>query len=204
MIANNEKPRWFFYLLWILFTLLCMPIAFFLDLIILRIIILFTGDFIYMDGVRHLTEDYLGIHIFVPIVGLLTGILQYGLLRRYLPHMGWWVTATVGGWLLGAFLILIPGWLNWTNPLFNIDLAFIVVGLSIGVGQWLLLRRRLPRAGSWIVANVAGWGLLALTTEGNSIGQFGLFAFGFLPACATALMLALLMKQVQPTGPQGA
>jgi hypothetical protein len=203
MIANNEKPRSFFYLLWILFTLPCVPVAFFLDLIIVRITILFVGNFIYVDGVRHITEDYLGMYTFIPIVGLLTGVLQYGLLRRYLPQMGWWVAATIGGWLLGVFLTLIPGWLSWTNPLFNLDLAFIVMGLSIGVGQWLLLRRRLPRAGWWIGANVAGWGLLALITEGNSIGQFGLFAVGFLPACATALMLALLMKQVQPTGPQG-
>ena len=203
MIANNEKPRWFFYLLWILLTLPCVPIAFFVDLIIVRIIILFAGNFIYVGGVRHITEDYLGMYTFITIVGLLTGLLQYGLLRRYLPQMGWWVAATIGGWLLGVFLTLIPDWLSWTNPLFNLDLAFMVMGLSIGVGQWLLLRRRLPRAGWWIGANIAGWGLLALITEGNSIGQFGLLAVGLLPACATALMLALLLKQVQPTGPQG-
>ena len=202
MIANNEKPRWFFYLLWILLTLLCVPIAFFIDLIILRIISLFVGDFIYVGGVRHITEDYLEMYTFIPIVGLLTGVLQYGLLRRFLPQMGWWVAATVGGWLLGEFLTLIPGWLNWTNPLFNLDLSFVMMGLSIGMGQWLLLRRRLHRASWWIGANVAGWSLLALITEGNSIGQFGLFTLGFLPACATALMLALLMNQVQPTGPQ--
>ena len=203
MITNNEKPPRSFYLLWILLTLLCVPIAFFFDLLLLRIITLFVGDFIYVDGVRHITEDYLGMYTFIPIAGLLTGVLQYELLRRYLPHMGWWVTATIGGWLLGGFLTLIPGWLSWTNPFFNLDLAFIVMGLSIGVGQWLLLRRRLPQAGWWIGANVAGWGLLALITADNSMGLFGLFIVGFLPACATALMLALLMKQVQPTGPQG-
>lgn len=204
MIANNEKPRWFFYLLWIFLTLLCVPIAFFLDLVILRIIILFIGDFVSVGGVTHITEDYLGINTFIPIVGLLTGVLQYGLLRRYLSHMGWWVAVTIGGWLLGLFLTLIPGWLNWTSSLFHLDVAFIVMGLSIGVGQWLLLRRRLPRAGWWIVANVAGWGLLALITEGHSIGQLGLFTFGLLPACVTALMLALLMNQVQRAEPQGA
>ena len=203
MIANNEKPRSYFYLLWILLTLLCIPIAFFLDLVLMRIITLILGDFIYVDGVRHITEDYLGIYTFIPIVGLVTGVLQYGLLRRYLPQMGWWVAATIGGWLLGIFLTRIPDWLRWTNPLFNMDLAFIGMGLSIGVGQWLLLRRRIHRAGWWIAANVAGWGLLALITEGNSSGQFGLLAVGLLPACATALMLALLMKQIHPTGPQG-
>ena len=203
MVANNEKPRWFFYAIWIILTFLCVPIAFFLSLVILRIIINFVGDFIYVDGVRHITEDYLGLYVFVPVVGLLIGVLQYELLRRYLPRMGWWVLATTGGWLLGVLLITIPGWLNWTDGSFNLDLAFILMGMTIGVGQWLLVRRRLSRAGWWIGANVVGWGLLGLVTAGNTLGQFGLFTLGFLPACATAATLALLMNQVKPTQPNG-
>jgi hypothetical protein len=203
MIANNEKPHWFFYPSWIILTFLCVPIAFFLDLAILRIIIRFVGDFVYVNGVRHITEDYLAMYIFIPIVGLLTGVLQYGLLRRYLPRMGWWVLATTGGWLLGVFLIVIPGWLNWTDGSLNLDFAFIAMGLAIGVGQWLLLRRRLPRASWWIGANVMGWGLLGFITVDNTIGQFGLFSLGFLPACVTAAMLAMLMNQVKPAEPYG-
>ncbi len=204
MIANHKQPRWSFYLLWILLTMFCVPIAFFLSLIILRIIVLFVGDFINVNGVQHITEDYLALYVFVPLMGLLTGVLQYELLRRYFPRMRSWVAATIGGWLLGAFLILTHGWLNPTNTVLSLDLAFLIMGLSIGVGQWLLLRQRLPRAGWWIGANVVGWSILALVTNGNSMGQFGLFALGLLPACATALMLALLIKQVQPTGSQGA
>ena len=204
MIANHKQPRWSFYLLWILLTMFCVPIAFFLSLIILRIIVLFVGDFINVNGVQHITEDYLALYVFVPLMGLLTGVLQYELLRRYFPRMRPWVAATIGGWLLGAFLILTHGWLNPTNTVLSLDLAFLIMGLSIGVGQWLLLRQRLPRAGWWIGANVVGWSILALVTNGNSMGQFGLFALGLLPACATALMLALLIKQVQPTGSQGA
>lgn len=83
-----------------------------------------------------------------------------------------------------------------------IDPEFIVLGLSVGVGQWLLLRRRLPQAGWWIGANVVGWGLLGLIT-GDTLGQFDLLALGKLPACVTAVMLALLLNQAQPTEPQG-
>jgi hypothetical protein len=203
MIANNEKPRWFFYPIWIILTFLCVPIAFFIDLVILRIIIHFVGDFIFVNGVRHITEDYLGIITFIPIAGLLTGVMQYGLLRRYLPRMGWWVLATTAGWLLGVLLIAIPSWLNWTDGSFNLDLALILMGLAIGVGQWLLLRRRLPRASWWIGANVVGWGLLGLITADNTLEQFGLFTLGFLPACITAAMLAVLINQVKPTQPNG-
>ena len=203
LMATIKKPEWFFYPLWIFLTALCVPIAFILSLIILKVITNFVGDFIYVDGVRHITEDYLFRYIFVPIVGFLTGVLQYGLLRRYLPRMGWWVLATPGGWLLGVLLILISGWLNfWTYESWDIDLAFILLGLSIGVGQWLLLRRRLSRAGWWIVASVAGWVLLGLVT-GDSLDQFGLLLMGFLPACVTAAMLALLLNQALPAEPQG-
>jgi hypothetical protein len=201
MIAKHEKPRWFFYPIWIILTSLCVPIAFFVTLVILRIIISFVGDFIYVGGGRHITEDYLAIYTFVPVLGLLTGVIQYGMLRRYLPGMGWWVLATIGGWLLGMLLIAIPIWLHWTDGSINLDLAFILMGLGIGVGQWLLLRRLLPRASWWIGANVVGWGLLGLMTTGNTLDQFGLFTLGSIPACVTAAMLAVLMNQVKPTQP---
>ena len=203
MIMNNEKPRWSFYFIWIILTSLCIPIAFFLNLVVLKIIIQFVGDFIYVNGVRHITEDYLFLYTFIPMVGLLTGILQYGLLRRYLPRMSWWVLATTAGWLLGVLLIVLSGWLKFIDGSFNLDLTFILMGLAIGMSQWLLLRQRLPQAGWWIAANIIGWGLLALITAENTVDQFQLMAMGLLPACVTAAILALLMNQVQPTQPSG-
>ena len=198
MATIYRKPEWSFYPTWIILTALCIPIAFILDLFILKVITKFVGDFIYVNGVRHITEDYLFMYPFIPIAGLLTGLLQYGLLRRYLPRMGWWVLATTAGWLLGVFLIVISGWLNfWTYESFEIDVAFIVLGLSIGVGQWLLLRQRLPRAAWWVVANVVGWGLLGLIT-GNTLDQFGLLALGFVPTCVTAVILGLLLNLAHP------
>jgi hypothetical protein len=155
-----------------------------------------------VDGIRHITEDYLGIYPFVPIAGLLTGAVQYGLLRRYLPRMGWWVFANIGGWLLGVLLIAIPSWLYWRGGAFNLALALVLMGLGIGLGQWLLLRRRLPRASWWIGANVVGWGLLALITPGNALNQYALFTLGFIPACVTAVMLAVLMNHAKPTQPK--
>ena len=202
-MTTIKKPEWFFYPSWIVLTVLCVPIAFVIDLAILKVITKLVGDFIYVDGVQHITEDSLSMYTFVPIVGLLTGLLQYGLLRHYLPRMGWWVLATTAGWLLGVLLIVISGRHNfWTYESFDIEAAFIVLGLSIGLAQWLLLGRRLPRAGWWIGATVVGWGLLSLVT-GDALDQFGLLAMGFLPACVTAVLLALLMNRAQPVEPQG-
>ncbi|GEM_PF-1956814 len=162
MSTNNGKPRWFFYPTWMVLSFLCIPVALFLDIIVQSIITQMVGDYIYVNGVRHITEDYLSTYTFIPMVGLVTGALQYAFLRRYLPRMGWWVPATAGGWLLGMLLFLIPGWLNLTNRFLTFDLMFLVIGLAIGFAQWLLLRRRLSGAGWWIAANVVGLILLAL------------------------------------------
>jgi hypothetical protein len=59
LMTTIKKPEWFFYPAWIILTTLCFPIAFILSFAILRVIIIFVGDIIYVDGVRHITEDYL-------------------------------------------------------------------------------------------------------------------------------------------------
>ena len=201
--ANLKKPERSFYLSWIVLTSLCVPIAYFFSIIILKVITDIVGDYVFVNGIRHITEDYLAMYALVPSISILTGALQYGLLRHYLPRMGWWVFATVAGWLLGVLSIALPGWLGWTGtPLNNLDLIFLVMGVAIGITQWLLLRRRLARAGWWIAANALGWGLLGLINPGNSVDQSWLFILGFLPACATAAMLALLMSRVPPAEPK--
>ena len=199
LTTTHKKPEWLFYPAWIILTSLGVPIAFVLDLVILCLLTSLIGDYIYVNGVRHITEDYFAIYYFVPIVGLLTGALQFWLLRRYLPRMGWWAFATIGGWFTGTLLIVAVNRLRLTGPTINLDLAFILMGLSIGLGQWLVLRRGLPRAGWWIAANALSWGLLALIITGNSIGQFGLLMLGFIPACITAAAFAVLVNQARPT-----
>jgi hypothetical protein len=199
--AGPNKPKRSFYLSWIVLTSLCVPLAFIISIVILKTITNIVGDFVYVNGVRHITEDYLLMYVFVPILSLATGALQYGLLRSLLPRMGWWVPATVAGWLLGILLIALPGWLGWIDaPLNSLDLILLMMGLAIGLTQWLVLRRRIPQAGWWIAANALGWGLVGLITLRNSLDQYGLFTLGFLPACATAVMLAWYMKRVPSNG----
>jgi hypothetical protein len=198
--ARLKKPERSFYLVWIIVTFLCVPMTYLLSLIILQIITIMVGDFVYVKGVQHITEDYLALYVFIPILSLLTGMLQYGLLRKYLPRIRGWVLATVAGWLLGVLLIVLPGWLGRIKvPLINFDLTLLMMGLAIGFTQWLVLRQRLPRAGWWIAANVLGWGLVDLITPRNVFDQYGLLGLGFLPACTTAVMLALHLNRVPST-----
>jgi purine nucleosidase/pyrimidine-specific ribonucleoside hydrolase len=168
MSTRNEKPRWFAYLIWKVLSFLCVPVALFIDVGIRIVVTQVVGDFIYVNGVRHFTEDYLAAYTFVPTVGLVTGVWQYVLLRRYRPQWGWWVLATTGGWLLGMLLFLMTGGLESVYRSPHLALMFLVTGLAVGSAHWLLLRRRLTQAGWWMAANVAGWGLLALITMASA------------------------------------
>ncbi len=163
MNPNSKRPHWLLYPAWMVLSFLCIPGAYFFDFIVRSIITQVVGDLIYVNGARLFTEDFLFAYTFIPMVGLVTGALQYALLRRYLPRMGWWVLATTGGWLLGMLWFLLTGGNRSLKP----GLMFLVMGLAIGIAQWLLLRRRLSQPGWWIVANVIGWGLLALITAGS-------------------------------------
>ncbi len=74
--ANLKKPVWSFYLGWIVVTSLGVPIAYFFSIIILKIITNIVGDFVFVNGVRHITEDYLAMYALVPSISLLRFILS--------------------------------------------------------------------------------------------------------------------------------
>lgn len=194
----NKHPEGSFYIAWIVLTVICVPVAFVISLVILGVISNYVGDFIYVDGVQHITEDYLSLYVFFPIAGLITGLVQFGLLRSLLPRMGWWVLATTGGWLMACILAVSPTWLVQTI-LIPLNLILLLIGLATGLVQWLVLRKKLLGAGWWVVATLAGWGLLALFTRGNAFDQFGLIFMTLLPASTTALALRWLLSRAQPS-----
>ena len=200
--AGRGKPEWSFYVGWIAVTFLCIPMALLLCIIILKIITFVVGDFVFVNGVRRITEDYLFMYVFVPSASILTGALQYGLLRQYMPHMGGWVLATFAGWLLGVLLIALPTWVGWiASPITDLHLALLMMGFGIGLTQWLVLRRALPQAGWWIAATILGWLLLGLVNPGNSFNQYGILTLGFVPACLTAAVLAIQINRLPDTKP---
>ena len=78
LMAIIKKPEGSFYPTWIILTAFCFPIGLFINaVIIFPVLTTIIGDYIYVGGVRHITEDYLGIVAGIPLVGLLTGIVQF-------------------------------------------------------------------------------------------------------------------------------
>ena len=57
----------------------------------------------------------------------------------------YWLMATSLGWVLGRFVL----------P----NLAFVTIGLGLGILQWLVLQKRFKNAWQWILVTTLGWTL---------------------------------------------
>lgn len=121
------------------------------------------GDMILLKGVWHITEDYLMIYSFIPLLGTAVGVMQSLILRQKLSKMGWWVLTTTIGWSLVWF-----GFAQRISPTGSFDLPSSIefplasgamIGMLIGAAQWLLLKEKLPHPGLWIPANALGFGI---------------------------------------------
>jgi hypothetical protein len=190
LIANIQKPTWRFYAEWIAVNIISVPMAFAISFAIISIIEKFVGDMIIVNGQTRITEDYLTTYIFFPVFGLLNGYLQYLLLRRCLPRMSWWITATFLGWTLGPLSALIISTslytvINTGTTWFMMFIGFIISG-SVGLAQWLVLRKRLHHAGWWILTNVFGLDITLLIFNGHFPS---LLTPSLIPAIATGVAL---------------
>jgi hypothetical protein len=135
------------------------------------------------------------------IEGSVVGTAQWLVLRRPLQRMRWrvWVIATALGAFIAWTLAMIPSTLLFTGPdsgsvapgemsdLLIYALAAgmgLVVGSILGVPQWLALRRYLPKAGWWVLANGLAWMLgMVVVFMGTSL----------IPAEGITVQVALLL-----------
>jgi hypothetical protein len=112
------------------------------------------------------------------VEGAVLGLAQARVLRRVLPVVSpsRWTAATAAGAGVAWSAGLTPGY-AWDRAA-DLPPAVQVVGgvglgsvllLSLGVAQWLVLRRGLPRAGWWVPATALAWlaglaGFMAVST----------------------------------------
>ena len=118
-------------------------------------------------------------------IGIALGILQWLVLQHRMRKSWQWIIATTLGWLLGSTisLVAIPDGMEF--------LAGVVIGISTGTAQWLVLRREVYLAGWWIVINIVAWttGLAFLS---------GILLTGVTAAVITSIAIALLLRFPKP------
>jgi len=194
MITNNKQPRWFFYLQWVVLNSISVVIAWYIAWAIVSWIQNVVGDRIQVGGQSHITEDFLYVYVLLPTIGLLTGIFQYTLLRHYLPRMQWWIGATLLGWLL-PFVIgfVFTTLLASDNNTFVVMLGSFLIGATIALPQWWMLRQRMSHASWWIIAVGFGWWLVGLLNLVTSEPFAVLLAIALIPPIATGIACWLLL-----------
>ena len=114
-------------------------------------------------------------------VGLAIGILQWFLLQRRFKQAWQWILATTVGYTLGSAIS------NFAIPQGMDFLTGLLIGLTTGSAQWLILRREVHWAGWWIAINVIAW------TTGLAFLP-GLISTGAMVGLITATALALLLN----------
>ncbi|HEY9878938.1 MAG TPA: hypothetical protein V6D29_10810 [Leptolyngbyaceae cyanobacterium] len=95
------------------------------------------------------------------VVSVLLGFWQGWLLRRWLPLWRWWVV-TFGFGLVGLISVIgLTLLLPMSEPLFSLRSIFsgAVMGATLGLGQALVLRRRVPQSYWWILVSAAALAL---------------------------------------------
>ncbi|MFZ2097369.1 MAG: hypothetical protein WAV05_12100 [Anaerolineales bacterium] len=185
MTIANEKPRWLFYIGWVALNAIAVIMAWYITWAI-------------MPLVTERGDEPPILDLLFPIIGLLTGIPQYILLRRYLPHMRWWIAATSLGWLMPFVIgfifsrLFIPG-----NSTVRIVLGMIVLGTTVALPQWWLLRKRVQHAWWWVLLFGLAWGMVGLYDLFTLYDLFPvLLGFAIVPAIATSIACWLLLDRL--------
>lgn len=114
-------------------------------------------------------------------IGVAVGVLQWVVLRPLIREDSWWIPASAAGWAGSAALVSLV--LRPENPLIGPS----IIGLGIGVAQWLVLRWQIQRAWWWIVLSTLGW----------AVGLMGVFGAPLAGAAAGAVTGVGLERLVQ-------
>ena len=92
------------------------------------------------------------------------GIAEWLILRRQVHKVGWWVVASILGFMIGFPLTkTLLGELSSGLVVAGVEGA--VVGAIVGALQWLVLRGRVAHAGWWVLASTLAWMLSVVLGE---------------------------------------
>lgn len=145
-------------------------------------------------------EDSFFPYIVLLSLGVTLGVVQGMLLRYVLPESGRWLRYTLLGFV-GAMLVFgLSNLLQFSVAGLVDDLLLMaLLGAAVGLGQWLLLRRRFASAWMWIIATALGglFFLLLVTSPVSDNNEFVVRGtlYGLLSAIPSGLALLWLSRR---------
>jgi hypothetical protein len=148
-----------------------------------------------------------GLVVSALIITVPIGLPQWIALRRFAPVSALWLLTLPVGLALGVLACgIIPAAL-WPGmddeSIAGLTVCYVIIGLAIGLPQWLLLRRRFANSSIWLLGSSAGLGVgfgLVLATGLINMSEIMSYVVVMLVyASLTGLVLAQLVghKQAQ-------
>jgi hypothetical protein len=192
----KREAKWNVWPAWVGLNLLSIPAAIVAALGLVILIDRIAGPIDWPEAV-----DVLPPILYISMIILVMSVLQWLLLRRYLPYAGFWIPLTVLGWLSGILVIYLA-WLvgDGTAGEWLPALGPPLLGIMIGGFQWLYLRRVIDRAGYWVLASTVGYSVIGIMSLGlfTSMLEFSFYILA--PFAITGLALFLLLRLNSQTG----
>jgi len=89
-----------------------------------------------------------------------------------------WIAASSIGWAaglaVGTSLTLLATRVSWLNQdRFFVYATLISIGSTIGLAQWVVMRRYLPQPAGWVEATVIGYILCVIIMASSGLARFG-------------------------------
>jgi hypothetical protein len=139
----------------------------------------------------------------VAVGAILTGVLQWLVLRRDVARAGGWALA-------GIVAVAIVGLVVFGVGVINVDIGWVLgvalFGTMVGGLQWMVLRRQVARAGWWVLASTVAWfaamaggALAAVDAQYGRHPVLGWVALGVVYGAITGSVLVWMLRQPLPT-----
>jgi hypothetical protein len=182
----QNKSSWLFFLFWIIATVIGAVLGFAMSLNI--------GNRLPASPIASVIILAL---FSVNFAGIVATCLQWIVLSIFIKRsIAWLVTGSIGWCFPFAAILLL--FVHITGQSADLIAAG---GLTAGFLQWLVMRKWMPRAGWWVLANTIGWSLVVvflshpLPLQLPPVwGYWSMLPLPFFPGIITGVTMMVLMK----------
>ena len=149
---------------WFLITILGCCIGFAAASLVSEPFYVFKGRTLYVEPYE--PDLYFISMVSWSLIGVCVGIGQWMFLRKYIGKAIFWIISSFVGWSSCGILLFIfdfqkMGIQRVTSSIVTGE--FALCGLIIGIMQWLVIRKKVLKAGRWVLINLMLWGSMVIS-----------------------------------------
>ena len=129
------------------------------------------------------------------VIGAAMGTAQWLVLRRRMAPVRWWVVASIVGFGVGR--LLGDAAAQGVSASLGYALSGAILGVSVGLAQWLILRRHAAQAGWWVpacgLAWAVGWSIIGLVEEAAGLPTLTVYVVTSVGAAVVATITGTVL-----------